>query len=140
MYTHEVYTKMKDIFNTIILCNECNSPTEKTHIQKESFQLRAWICPKCRQQWIHPADQTEYEDFQKLRNKTFEVKLRMVGNSYAVSIPREIIDFETEVLNMQRMMNRVIRMSLESPEKLSIFFTQRTSKAFKHPSDEDDEI
>ena len=41
-------------------------------------------------------DKKEYEGFVRLKQKEYNVKMRMVGNSYAVSIPREIVDFMQE--------------------------------------------
>ena len=120
---------MADVFDATVLCDECNNKTEKTVLQKDNFRMRAWVCPSCRKQWLHPGDKAEYEYCARLRSKQFEVKLRMVWNSYAISIPREIIEFEEE---MHRQMNNMIRLSLESPEKLSIFFA-RTTRVFKQP-------
>lgn len=130
---------MTDIFENELICNACNTKTEKVTLKKNNYQLRAWVCPKCRKEWLHPGDKAEFENFQRLRGKTFEVKLRMVGNSYAVSIPREIIQFEEEVNRMKQQMDRMIRMSMESPEKLNIFFTRRTTRIIK-PQEEPEEM
>ncbi len=87
---------MGDIFESTILCENCNQKTSKGFIMKDGFQIRKWECNSCGKVWYHPLDTEEYKNFQKLKNKTFEVKLRMVGNSYAISIPREIIECEEE--------------------------------------------
>ena len=84
--------------------------------------MRAWKCPSCNEEWIHPLDLEEYNKFKRMRSKTYTVKLRLVGNSYAVSIPREIIDYQE---NMLSEIDNIIRMSLESPEKLSLFFSKK---------------
>mgnify|MGYP006865048817 CR=1 FL=1 len=57
-----------------------------------------------------------------MRKKDYSVKLRLVGNSYTVSIPKEIIDFQENIFEE---MNSLIKMSLESPEKLSLFFSKK---------------
>jgi|SRR3989344_1644383 len=113
---------MEDIFNTKIICNQCNHETEDSLIIKEGFKLRAKKCPHCSKTWYHPADMEEQKRFQRLRNKTYQVKLRMVGNSYTISIPKEIIDFHEE---FQKDINTLLSLTLEEPEKLSIFFTRR---------------
>jgi hypothetical protein len=113
---------MKDIDHATITCNKCNIAAEKALIQKEGFNLRAWKCPSCQDQWVHPLDLEEYNRFKRMTQKTYSVKLRLVGNSYAVSIPREIIDFQEEMFTE---MDKIIRMSLETPEKLSLFFTKK---------------
>jgi len=113
---------MEDIFNHAILCNKCNLETIQDSIEKEGFELRIKKCPKCSYTIYHPLDLEEYKNFKKIRIKQFQVKLRLVGNSYTVSIPREIIDFQEE---MHREMNKLISMTLEEPEKLSLFFSRR---------------
>ena len=116
---------MKDIFETTIICDECDSKTEKILTEKEGFRIRAWRCKDCQKIWPHPLDMQEYENFQKLRSKQFQVKLRLVGNSYTISIPREIIEFEEE---MRREIDDMIRLSLDSPEKLSIYFSGKLKR------------
>ncbi|MBI1972658.1 hypothetical protein HYS50_01490 [Candidatus Woesearchaeota archaeon] len=116
---------MKDIFETTMVCEDCDQKTEKIITNKEGFQIRAWRCKECQKLWPHPLDMQEYENFQRLKNKEFQVKLRLVGNSYTVSIPREIIDFEEE---MQREIDDMIRMTLEGPEKLSLFFSGKLKR------------
>ena len=113
---------MPDIFNAKVLCDECNRRMEKTDIIKEGFSVRALECPDCKKHYLHPEDKYKLDQFSKLRNKQFQVKLRIVGNSYTVSIPREIIDYQDE---MQKRLNTIIFMALEEPEKLSIFFRKR---------------
>lgn len=113
---------MSDIFNAKVLCDECNTRMEKTEILRDGFKVRALECPKCERHYLHPEDEYKLDQFSKLRSKHFQVKLRMVGNSYTVSIPREIIDYQDEI---QKKLNRILFMALEEPEKLSIFFRKR---------------
>ena len=119
---------MEDIFSAKIHCNQCNKQTERTIIIKDGFKLRALRCNNCNKHYYHPADIEEQKRFQELRSKQFQVKLRMVGNSYTISIPREIIDFREECLQD---MNRMLHLSLENPEKLSIFFNKRFKGVFR---------
>ncbi|MEM4282146.1 MAG: hypothetical protein QW559_02260 [Candidatus Woesearchaeota archaeon] len=127
---------MGDIFDATILCEDCEKKTERGVAMKEGFQLRYWKCPECGRQWYHPSDLKEYEDFNKLRQREFSVKLRMVGNSWAVSIPREIIDFHNELeqemashferfARMKERMDRMVRLCLEQPGKISLFFINK---------------
>ena len=85
-----------DILDNTILCKNCGKKMEKAEVEKNGFHLRAIECKKCGNKIIHPHDLREYEDFQNIKKKNYKVKLRFVGNSYAVSIPREIIDFMNE--------------------------------------------
>ena len=113
---------MEDIFNNPILCNECKLETINKTIVQDGFELRAKVCPHCKKEIYHPLDFEEFKNFNKIRNKQFQVKLRYVGNSYTVSIPKEIIDFQEEFNTLNREMNKLIKMTLEEPEKLSLFF------------------
>jgi hypothetical protein len=90
-------------------------------VSKNGFNLRAVRCEKCGNLIVHPADEKEFEEFMKLKNKEFEVKMRMVGNSYAVSIPREIVDFMKE---QEKMMNDMVRLSFDNAHRVSLQFGQ----------------
>ena len=120
---------MSDIYNTTILCEDCNKKTTKGVIVKEGFKIRTWLCEGCGKKWFHPADLQEYNNFEKLKHKEFRVKLRFVGNSYAVSIPKEIIDFQEEIT---KEIDKILYMSLEEPEKLSIFFSKKIRKVLNN--------
>jgi len=110
---------MADIFDNKILCRECDSKMEKTEICKNGFVLRALVCPKGHEKIIHPADEAEYNRFKNLKNKEFEVKMRLVGNSYAVSIPKEIVNFMNE---QKRVMDEMVKLCFEDMGKLSLNF------------------
>ena len=110
---------MEDIFNNTILCNNCQEKTTDLAVFKEGFRLRAKKCPNCNKITYHPVDLAEYNNFNILKHKEFQVKLRMVGNSYTVSIPKEIIEFHEE---LNKEIDKLIKLSLEEPGKLSLFF------------------
>ncbi len=117
---------MTDIFDTKILCSKCNVQMQKTIIEKEGMELRAVKCPHCGDRIIHPADINSSEHFNNLRGKTFHVKLRMVGNSHAISIPKEIVDFVNEQhrqhKQVRREMDDMVRLCFEDFRKLSVMF------------------
>jgi len=113
---------MADLFNNKVLCNNCNKVMDKGFTIKDGFKLRFLQCPKCNSRIYHPLDIKEYNDFNEMKKKEWEVKLRMVGNSYTVSIPKEIIEFEEQ---FQREMENIIRMTLEEPTKLSLFLCKK---------------
>ncbi len=117
-----------DIYNNQLLCNKCNKKMEKIIISREGYNLRAWKCKKCKVIQLHPLDEAKFNNFKKLQSKDFEVKLRLIGNSFCVSIPKEIIEFQKE---MRKTMNNMISMSLEGPEKLSLYFTDKIKKIKK---------
>ncbi len=110
---------MTDIFENKILCNKCSKVMKPILISKNGFNLRAVRCENCNETLVHPADKQEYEDFMRLKQKEFNVKMRMVGNSYAVSIPREIVDFMQEQENI---MNSMVRLCFEEAGRISMKF------------------
>lgn len=110
---------MTDIFDNQILCKKCNSKMKKTDIGRRGFVLRAVICPKCNEKIVHPIDEQEYNKFINLKNKEFSVKMRLVGNSYAVSIPKEIV----LVMDAQKqIMDDMVRLCFEDIGRLSLNF------------------
>lgn len=110
---------MADIFDNTILCKKCNAKMKKSQTEKNGFVLRAVVCPKCNAKIIHPVDESEYNKFIDLKNKEFRVKMRLVGNSYAVSIPKEIVSFMNE---QKRIMDEMVRLCFEDFGRVSLNF------------------
>lgn len=108
-----------DIFDSTILCKNCDKKMQKSEISKNGYLLRAMICPHCSEKIIHPLDEENYGKFVDLKNKEFNVKMRLVGNSYAVSIPKEIVSF---MGNQRKMMDDMVRLCFEEMGKLSLNF------------------
>ena len=88
-------------------------------LNKNGFNIRAIKCEHCGEAIIHPNDKQEYDNFMRLKNKEFEVKMRMVGNSYAVSIPREIVDF---MKDQETLINNMVKLSFQEAGKLNLMF------------------
>ncbi|MBS3075753.1 hypothetical protein J4429_04820 [Candidatus Pacearchaeota archaeon] len=110
---------MTDIFDNKILCAKCNIKMELANFNKDGFVLKAVVCPKCNSKIIHPKDAQEYNEFINLRKKEFNVKMRFVGNSYAVSIPKEIVTFMKE---QEKIMDDMVRLCFEEFGRISINF------------------
>ena len=113
---------MVDIFDNIILCKKCDTKMKKAKLAKRGFLFRAVICPKCDEKIIHPVDEQEYNKFINLKNKEFRVKMRLVGNSYAVSIPKEIVSFMNE---QEKAMSEMVKLCFEDMGRLSLDFNRR---------------
>ncbi|PIN92193.1 hypothetical protein CO154_02385 [Candidatus Pacearchaeota archaeon CG_4_9_14_3_um_filter_31_7] len=110
---------MDDLFDNKILCNKCNKVMQKGFLIKDGYKIRVLQCPECKKRILHPQDLAEYDKFKELRNKNFSVKLRIVGNSYAVSIPKEIVDFIQE---QEKIHNHMVKLCFEKAGKLSLIF------------------
>jgi hypothetical protein len=111
---------MIDIFDNTILCKNCGKKMQKTEVERNGFKLRAIECKKCHNKIIHPHDLKEYEDFQNLKKKNFRVKLRFVGNSYAISIPKQIINFMQE---QEKKMKEMVDLCFEDLGRISLNLT-----------------
>ena len=124
---------MTDIFEENIFCSKCGKKMKNVNVIKNGFKIRTMECPKCGKHIYHPTDVQEYKKFSQLKKRPFSVKLRMVGHSYVVSIPHEIIKFQEqthhEMKNVQKEMekhlehmNKMVNMWLEEPGKLTLSF------------------
>lgn len=114
-----------DIFqDTKILCSKCNKETKPITLEEKGFKIRAKECVLCGKTWTHPGDMKDFEQFQKLNQRQFNVKLRMVGNSFSVTIPREIIAFEEKFAQIEKEMDQMMRLSLDEPGKLILRFRE----------------
>ena len=112
---------MSDIFDNTILCKKDNSKMQKAKVVRNGFVFRAVVCPKCSEKIIHPSDEQEYDRFINLKNKEFRVKMRLVGNSYAVSIPKEIVSFMNE---QNKIMDEMVKLCFEDVGRLSLNFDE----------------
>lgn len=110
---------MEDLFNKKILCDECERVMKPSLISKNGFNLRVLKCDKCNEIIVHPTDEKEYEEFIRLKNKEYEMKMRRVGNSYTVSIPMEIVSF---MQDQDSMIDNMVRMCFQEPGKISMKF------------------
>jgi DNA-directed RNA polymerase subunit M/transcription elongation factor TFIIS len=122
VYTSEVYL-MKDIFDAKISCKNCNVEMKPMVVEKKGFKLRAVQCRKCGEKIIHPYDFGKMKQYDDMKRKTYNVKLRVVGNSHAISIPKEIVDFINDTQRqMSRHMNDMVKLCFEDFGKLSLKF------------------
>ncbi len=110
---------MKDIFDNPILCSKCNVKMKPVGLIKNGFKIRAMQCPKCGEKIFHPIDIEKFKKYSNLKQKNFHVKLRMVGNSYAVSIPKEIVNFMNQ---QEKVMNELVNLCFEDIGRLSLNF------------------
>ena len=119
---------MTDIFDNKILCKKCDKEMKKATVNKNGFLMRAMVCPRCSEKIVHPVDEQEYIKFINLKNKEFRVKMRLVGNSYAVSIPKEIVSFlETQ----EKIMDDMVRLCFEDFGRVSLNFSEMSKRRRK---------
>ena len=116
---------MTDIFDQTIICKKCNKEMKKADVIRDGFRIRILICPICGDKIIHPKDEEEYRKFKDLKHKNFRVKMRIVGNSYAVSIPKEIVEF---IHDQESKMNDMVRLCVNDMKKLNLFFGEEVEE------------
>lgn len=115
---------MKDIFDAKISCNTCNIVMQPETIEKKGYRLRSVKCPNCGERIIHPTDINNFKQYNDLKSKTYNVKLRIVGNSHAISIPKEIVEFINETnQRMKSHMNDMVKLCFEDFGRISLRFT-----------------
>lgn len=137
MYTRFVYTMVADIFEHTVLCQSCQIPLVPESVVQEGFLLRSLQCHSCDYVLYHPDDVRDFEDYKKLRQQRFQVKLRFVGNSFCVSIPKEIVSFIRESQRaVENDFSHSVKLSLEEPGKVSLFFVKRN--VYHVPLEEDE--
>jgi len=95
---------------------------QKVSLSKNGFIFRGMVCPNCNEKLIHPLDEERYNKFKNLKNKNFSVKMRLVGNSYAVSIPKEIVLF---MQTQEKIMDNMVRLCFEDFGRVSLNFQDR---------------
>jgi predicted amidophosphoribosyltransferase len=119
IYTFFCVYEMVDIFDNTILCKKCDSKMQKAQLAKNGFVFRAVVCPNCREKIIHPIDEEKYSQFMDLKKKEYKVKMRLVGNSYAVSIPKEIVSF---MRVHERLIDDMVKLCFEESGRVSLNF------------------
>ncbi len=129
--------EQEDIFNHKILCKDCDVEMKQLEIIKNGFNMRAIKCPKCDSKILHPKDEHKYKNFNDLKKKQFSVKMRFVGNSYAVSIPKEIVTFMKE---KEKIMDDMVNLCLEEFGTLRMNFTCNHHKHLNSHSKEDIQV
>lgn len=92
---------------------------------KEGFRLRVFQCPNCKARYFHPSDLDKLNEFQKIKEKQFNMKLRMVGNSFTISIPKEIVRF-THVKE-----DSIIALSMEDPDNVRIILRKHVEEHYE---------
>jgi hypothetical protein len=125
---------MMDLLDNIdVLCKKCKVPMERGMGIKDGFKLRAFRCPTCKDKYFHPADLEKYQQYMAIKEREFNMKLRQIGNSFCISIPREIIRYA----HVEE--NSFVSVSMEDSEKVRLVFHRKTITQSGGDLDEIDE-
>jgi hypothetical protein len=110
---------MSDIFDHKIMCKSCGNEMKKGQLIRNGLVLRAMACPNCGDSIVHPVDEEKYNKYKNLKHKQYIVKMRLVGNSYAVSIPKEIVAFMRQ---QEKVLDDMVKLCFEDFGRLSLRF------------------
>ncbi len=82
-------------FENLKLKCECNGNMKKIKTEWKGIEVRGWRCEKCGEELIHPLDAQRALEIDKAKiKKELQVKLRKVGKSNVVTIPKILIETE----------------------------------------------
>ncbi|MBI2144311.1 AbrB/MazE/SpoVT family DNA-binding domain-containing protein [Candidatus Woesearchaeota archaeon] len=82
-------------FENLKLKCECGGDMKKITAEWKSIEVRGWICLKCGEEILNPADAQMALEIEKARKRNLlTVKLRRVGKSNVVTVPQPIMEAE----------------------------------------------
>jgi predicted oxidoreductase len=58
----------------------------------DGYIVRGWECSSCGEKFIHPADAQYVLAIKKLEREKLEGKITKAGNSYALRLPKKLVD------------------------------------------------
>ncbi|MBS3128524.1 hypothetical protein J4410_05235 [Candidatus Woesearchaeota archaeon] len=82
-------------FDQVKLQCSCGSRMRKMTTSLKGISVRGWECEKCHEEMIHPEDAQKVLEIEKARKKNLlTVKLRKVGKSNVITVPKIIMETE----------------------------------------------
>ncbi len=82
-------------FENLKLKCECGGNMEKIKTEWKGIVVRGWKCKGCNEELINPVDAQKALEIERARKRNeLKVKLRKVGKSSVVTVPRTIIETE----------------------------------------------
>lgn len=71
-------------------CGEWAKPIKRMNLS--GYTVRGWECPSCGERFINPADANYVLALKKLEKEKLEGKVTKTGNSYALRLPKKLVD------------------------------------------------
>lgn len=82
--------KQVDINRWVEIPCECGGMARRSTVKYKNYEVRGWICKKCKKEYIHPEDSLKISKLEELRKSKVRVKIRTVGQSLVITLPKEI--------------------------------------------------
>lgn len=92
----------------------CGALARPKKIKVEGYGVRAWKCPKCKEEYLDSGDAEFVLLMKKLQKKGITATIGVLGDSFIVRIPKEI----AETLKLVKGMKAVL--SMNAPNNLVI--------------------
>lgn len=92
----------------------CGALAQPTRIKIDGYGVRAWKCPKCKEEYLDSGDAEFLLIMKKLQKKGITAKIGVLGNSFIVRIPKEI----AEILKLAK--GKKALLSMNAPNNLTI--------------------
>ncbi|MBI4171022.1 MAG: hypothetical protein HY514_04955 [Candidatus Aenigmarchaeota archaeon] len=93
---------------------ECGGMAGRSTVKYKDYEVRGWVCKKCKKEYIHPEDSLKISRFEALKKSRVRVKIRTVGQSLVITLPKEI----TELYGLQK--GETVGLSPESMTRIGI--------------------
>lgn len=71
---------------------ECGGMAGKGTVKYQDYEVRGWICKKCKKEYIHPEDSLKISKLEELKKNGIKVKIRTVGQSLVITLPKELAE------------------------------------------------
>ena len=71
---------------------ECGRMASRSTVKYKEYEVRGWVCKKCKKEYIHPEDSLKISKLEALKKSGMKVKIRTVGQSLVITLPKEIAE------------------------------------------------
>ena len=71
---------------------ECGHMASKSTVKHKDYEVRGWVCKKCKKEYIHPEDSIKISKLEALKKTGIKVKIRTVGQSLVITLPKELAE------------------------------------------------
>lgn len=81
--------RKRDLWEGRPKCPNCNKWMDRTIIYLDGIRVRAWRCPKCKEEALHPIDTEKALLINKLKKQGIAVKVGELREGPYVRFPKE---------------------------------------------------
>ncbi len=71
---------------------ECGGMARRSAVKYKDYEVRGWVCKKCKKEYVHPEDSLKISKLEALKKTGVKVKIRTVGQSLVITLPKELAE------------------------------------------------